>query len=51
MNKDKFEAEKKYQSVMAVAREMLKNGLISKQDYTIIDTNMKQKYQPFLGSI
>mgnify|MGYP007107244269 CR=1 FL=1 len=51
MNNNQFTSELKYQSVMSVVRKMLEEGLIDEADYTIIDTNMKEKYQPFLGSL
>ena len=52
MNKENnYPDELKYQSVMAVFRRMLEEGIIDEADYTIIDTKMKEKYQPFLGSL
>lgn len=51
MNNNQFTSELKYQSIMSVVRKMLEEGLIDEADYTIIDTNMKEKYQPFLGSL
>ena len=51
MNNNQFTSELKYQSVMSVVRKMLEEGLLDETDYTIIDTNMKEKYQPFLGSL
>ena len=51
MNNNQFTSELKYQSVMSLIRKMLEEGLIDDADYIIIDTNMKEKYQPFLGSL
>ena len=51
MDKEKYEAELHYQTIMATVRKMLENGIIDETDYTIIDTKMKEKYHPFLGSI
>ncbi len=51
MNNNQFASELKYQSIMSVVRKMLEEGLIDEADYNIIDTNMKEKYQPFLGSL
>ena len=51
MNEDQFEREKLYQATMNMFRSMLKRGLITEEQYTIIDTKMLQKYQPLLGTL
>ena len=51
MNKDEFKRETKYESRMAVARTMLKNGLITEEEYCQIDTIFLEKYRPLLGSL
>ena len=51
MTKEQFEREKSYQLTMYIARKMLKNGIITDNEYCIIDTNSKQKYQPVFGDI
>jgi len=51
MNEDQFEREKLYQATMNMFRSMLKKGLITEEQYTIIDTKMLQKYQPLLGTL
>ena len=51
MNEDQFEREKLYQATMNMFRSMLKNGLITEEQYAIIDTKMLQKYQPLLGTL
>nr|DAP14305.1 MAG TPA: Short C-terminal domain [Caudoviricetes sp.] len=43
--------EKFYQITMSIAKRMLADGLISKEEYAIIDTKMKEKYQPTLGTL
>ena len=43
--------EKLYQTTMSIARKMLKNSLISKEEYAVIDTKMQEKYQPTLGTL
>ena len=48
---DQFEREKLYQATMSMFRSMLKSGLITKEQYAIIDTKMLQKYQPLLGTL
>lgn len=51
VNEDQFEREKLYQATMSMFRSMLKNGLITEGQYTIIDTKMLEKYRPLLGTL
>lgn len=51
MTKEQFEREKSYQLTMYIAKKLLKNGIITENEYRIIDTNCKQKYQPVFGDI
>jgi hypothetical protein len=51
MNEDQFEREKLYQATMSMFRTMLKNGLITEEQYAVIDTKMLQKYRPLLGTL
>ncbi len=51
MNRDDFEREAKYESRMAVARTMLRTGVITKEEYGQIDTIFLAKYRPLLGSL
>ena len=51
MTKKQFEREKQYQLTMYIARKLLKDGIVNENEYYIIDTNCKQKYQPVFGDI
>ncbi len=51
VNDAQFEREKLYQASMSMFQTMLKNGLITEEQYTIIDTKMLEKYQPLLGTL
>ena len=51
MNEDQFEREKLYQATMNMFQGMLKAGVITKEQYAIIDTKMLEKYQPLLGTL
>ena len=51
MNEDQFEREKLYQATMNMFQGMLKAGVITEEQYAIIDTKMLQKYQPLLGTL
>lgn len=51
MDKKQFRAEKMYQISLFVAKSMLKKGIISKEEYSEIDTILLKKYQPILGTL
>lgn len=51
LSKEQMRREKFYQITMSIAKRMLADGLISKEEYAIIDTKMKEKYQPTLGTL
>lgn len=51
MSKEQMKREKLYQLTMSMARQMLKSGLISREEYAVIDTKMREKYEPTLGTL
>lgn len=51
MNEDQFEREKLYQASMNMFQAMLKDGLITEEQYAIIDTKMREKYSPIIGTL
>ena len=51
MDKEKFDAILLYKTTMAMAKTMLKNGLISAEEYTEIDTIIAKKYELDLSVI
>ena len=51
VNDDQFEREKLYQASMSMFRVMRENGIITEEQYALIDTKMLQKYQPLLGTL
>lgn len=51
MDEDQFEREKLYQASMNMFQAMLKDGTITEEQYTIIDTKMREKYQPIIGTL
>ena len=40
-----------YQVTMSIFRNMVKNGLLTKKEYSVIDTRMREKYQPEFGTL
>jgi len=51
MTNEQFEREMRYRTVMAVARSMLKQGLISGAEYDDFDRKMMAKHQPIFASL
>lgn len=51
MNEGQFEREKLYQASMNMFQAMLKDGIITEEQYAIIDTKMREKYQPIFGTL
>lgn len=46
INAARFENEKKYRVSMKVASSMLTSGIITNEEYAIIDTKIREKFQP-----
>lgn len=40
-----------YQTSMSFFRKWLSDGLITKEEYAIIDTKMNEKYRPIIGTL
>ena len=51
MTEEQFEREKLYQASMNLFKIMLEKGLITEEQYAIIDTKMLEKYRPLLGTL
>jgi hypothetical protein len=51
MNNEQFEREKQYQISTAVAKTMLRNAIISLEEFSAIDTILRAKYLPIIGGI
>lgn len=49
MTKEQFDREKKYQAALAVARAMLKQGVIDEADLLRIEAKLAAKFRPVLG--
>lgn len=49
MTKAQFDREKKYQAALAVARSMLKQGVINEADFLYIEARLREKFKPILG--
>lgn len=51
MTDERFRSEKLYQTTMHVCRKMLRDGLISEEEYREIDTIFTRKYRPVFGAL
>ena len=51
MTKAQIERERLYQLTMATFKTLLVRGSITAEDNAIIDTKMRTKYSPLLGSL
>lgn len=51
MDKKQFRTEKMYRISLSVAKSMLEKGIISKEEYSEIDTILLEKYRPALGTL
>ena len=51
MSKEEFKRETQYESRMAIARTMLRNEIITEEEYCQIDTMFLEKYRPLLGAL
>jgi hypothetical protein len=51
MSAEQFDRERFYQATISIARTMLRRGLITEDELAIIDTKMREKYAPLLGTL
>lgn len=51
MTQVQFKQEKNYRVSLAIAKVMLKKGLISGRDYRKINSMLIAKYNPVIGSL
>jgi hypothetical protein len=51
MSKEQFEAEKDYQASIHLAKILRQKGLLTEEEYAIIDTKLQEKYRPLFGTL
>ena len=51
MDKEEFQAEKMYQMGLYIAKAMLKEGLITEEEFSEIDTILLDLYRPVLSTL
>ena len=51
MSKEDMRREKLYQTTMHITRKMLKDGIISEEEYRRVDKIFLEKYKPVFGTL
>jgi len=51
MSEAQFQAEKRYQVAIAMAKALLERGLLTSEEYAVIDTVLLDKFRPTLGTL
>lgn len=51
MTTEQFQREMKYQASMDLFKSMLNNHLLTEEQFNVIDTKMREKYMPILGTL
>ncbi len=51
MSEKEFRAELRYRMSLSVARSMLEEGAITREEYQEIDTILLKKHRPILGTL
>ncbi|MCG1024558.1 SHOCT domain-containing protein [Dehalobacter sp.] len=46
-----FQAEKRYQVAISMAKALLEKGLLTQEEYAVIDANLLEKFRPALGTL
>lgn len=51
MTHEQFEREKLYRAAIAIAKSMLRQGIINEDDFHKIDTLMLERFRPILAGL
>lgn len=51
MTSDQFDRELKYQTIMAIMRQMQKEGIVDDDDIDAVNEKMIEKYHPLIGGL
>jgi len=46
-----FTAEMQYLTALSIARNLLEKGLLTADEYTVIDTILTERFKPSLGKL
>lgn len=51
MNDSMFNAELQYQTTISIAKNLRSQGLLTEEEYAVIDTNLQAAFSPSLGTL
>lgn len=51
MSEATFQAELKYQTAVSIAKNLRSQGLLTDEEYAIIDTKLQADFAPSLGTL
>lgn len=51
MSEATFQAELQYQTAVSIAKNLRSQGLLTDEEYTIIDTKLQADFAPSLGTL
>lgn len=51
MSEDKFRSEMSYLVALSIAKNLREKGLLSEEEYAVIDTNLRDAFSPSLGTL
>ena len=51
MSEAVFTAEMQYLTALSIARNLLEKGLLTANEYTVIDTILTERFKPSLGKL
>lgn len=51
MSEAAFHAELQYQTAVSIAKSLLIQGLLTQEEYAVIDTKLRADFKPALGTL
>lgn len=51
MSETAFRAELQYQTAVSIAKSLLGQGLLTQEEYAVIDTKLRADFKPALGTL
>ena len=51
VNNERFRSEMNYLTALSIAKSLRKQGLLTKAEYAVIDTNLRAEFEPTLGTL
>ena len=51
MSEDKFRSEMSYLAALSIVKNLREKGLLSEEEYAVIDTNRRAAFSPSLGTL